>query len=570
MDTIRQSKLNVFLFLLLAMQTTILHAVAYEKTYTVKAGETLSDIARRYNLAIEDLAKKNHLQDANIIYPGQILQLSSAVHRVAATASEPSSDDSVVEQTHSGIKDKITKQPSKAKRLAQQSGQKRPEKQYQTTLLNRPLSIGGEIGTDVDYRKNVDLKDKSQDEEGFLAGDLELEFFLQWNEKISFLLEPKWSYERDLYVRKNDSGNDKKNSNSYFRRGQSWIYISDIADTDLAIQIGRQSFRDSREWWWDQDLDAIRFHFERKKISAEFGIAKELAKVDSDDNGIDPEQKDVVRLLGKLEWEWAKKQELAVFITHHDDQSGHFIEDQVIDKASEDNSDAKLTWLGLRASGRKKLKGARRFYYWADVARVNGDEQQIDFDNFGTDRRIVDSIGSFDVDGWAFDIGATYRSKLKGKPRFTLAYAKGSGDSNLADNKNTIFRQTGLHKNDGRFQSVNRFRYYGELLRPELSNLSISTIAIGLPLLQRSSMELVFHRYQQVDAVDSLRNDQLEDGPNGKNTFIGEEVDLIFGIEETTSWEWEFAASVFKAGDAFGKNDNELAYKVRLSLDYNF
>ena len=41
------------------------------KTYTVKSGDTLSDIASKYKTTVAKLVKDNNIKNANLIYPGQ-------------------------------------------------------------------------------------------------------------------------------------------------------------------------------------------------------------------------------------------------------------------------------------------------------------------------------------------------------------------------------------------------------------------------------------------------------------------------------------------------------------------
>lgn len=48
---------------------------ALEASYQVKIGDTLSAIARRFGTTVQELAQLNHITDVNLIYPGQILQL---------------------------------------------------------------------------------------------------------------------------------------------------------------------------------------------------------------------------------------------------------------------------------------------------------------------------------------------------------------------------------------------------------------------------------------------------------------------------------------------------------------
>ena len=57
-DTV-QSKVNQLL------------GVEVTKTYTVKSGDTLSEIANKYNTTVEKLVKDNNIQNANLIYVGQ-------------------------------------------------------------------------------------------------------------------------------------------------------------------------------------------------------------------------------------------------------------------------------------------------------------------------------------------------------------------------------------------------------------------------------------------------------------------------------------------------------------------
>lgn len=44
-------------------------------TYTVKSGDTLTDIARKYGTTVEALVASNGIQNKNLIYVGQVLQI---------------------------------------------------------------------------------------------------------------------------------------------------------------------------------------------------------------------------------------------------------------------------------------------------------------------------------------------------------------------------------------------------------------------------------------------------------------------------------------------------------------
>ena len=52
----------------------ILESKSY-KTYTVKSGDTLSEIAEKYNTTVNKIVKDNNIENANLIYPGQKLKI---------------------------------------------------------------------------------------------------------------------------------------------------------------------------------------------------------------------------------------------------------------------------------------------------------------------------------------------------------------------------------------------------------------------------------------------------------------------------------------------------------------
>jgi alginate production protein len=83
-------------------------------------------------------------------------------------------------------------------------------------------------------------------------------------------------------------------------------------------------------------------------------------------------------------------------------------------------------------------------------------------------------------------------------------------------------------------------------------------------------MDLVYHNYQQVYADTILRSARIDTPLTGENTDIGDEIDLVIGIEEWQQWEMKFIGSVFFAGDAYGPGAREKAYRADLQLKYIF
>lgn len=44
-------------------------------TYTVKSGDTLSEIAKKFNTTYQEIARKNNIKNPNKIYVGQVLKI---------------------------------------------------------------------------------------------------------------------------------------------------------------------------------------------------------------------------------------------------------------------------------------------------------------------------------------------------------------------------------------------------------------------------------------------------------------------------------------------------------------
>ncbi|MBN6013184.1 LysM peptidoglycan-binding domain-containing protein [Streptococcus oralis] len=55
-------------------------------TYTVKPGDTLSEIAEKYNTTVEKLATKNNIKDIHLIYVDQVLVIEGTASTVAPAA----------------------------------------------------------------------------------------------------------------------------------------------------------------------------------------------------------------------------------------------------------------------------------------------------------------------------------------------------------------------------------------------------------------------------------------------------------------------------------------------------
>lgn len=194
--------------------------------------------------------------------------------------------------------------------------------------------------------------------------------------------------------------------------------------------------------------------------------------------------------------------------------------------------------MGVRAYGRP----SDSFNYWTEVGVVRG----------------KDPLNQ-NYSASAFDVGGTYRfTKVSMQPSVTLGYAYGSGDGNPNDNKNREFRQTGLQSNEGRFGGLTQFKVYGETFDPELSNLRIFTLGIGLRPASNAFVDLVYHTYRLNRIGNDLRGSALTALVNQDDTRlsrnVGSEIDFIVGFRNLFGikrFGFEVRAGWFFPGDAY-------------------
>ena len=351
---------------------------------------------------------------------------------------------------------------------------------------------------------------------------------------------------------------------SMLERGEIWAHFARLFASDFSLRIGRQNFVEPRRWWWDDDLDAVRLYYSRDPLRFYAGVAEELGRKSSGDKFIDPEQDKVRRFIGHANWRLAEGLTLGTFYLAQRDRSSRHAVDAVIETEREDLSDANLRWFGLRASGETTLASGDILSYWADTAEVNGDETTFEYLEQTPSSSLVNTRSTRRVRGRAIDLGVAWAPLMWRNPTLTISHARGTGDQNQNDGIDSNYRQTGLQDQD------EEFRNYGELLRPELSNLSIFATTFGFSVHTRTRVTLGYHRFRQLHPAPFLRSARIESNPNGVDKRIGSETSLLIEIREWKNIQIDLVAATFTAGRAFGDEAGCQARSTFAKLTYKF
>jgi alginate production protein len=432
---------------------------------------------------------------------------------------------------------------------------RRPDAPLSIELFGKPVQLSGGWEYTDERRDNFDLDNADARDRRVRGHEIKLEARALIDERTQAFAQIK-----GLHETRRTQG-DGREVNRSLERGQMWWQRERLFDTPWSLQVGRVELLDRRAWWWDEDLDAVRLRHAGSGWRLDTGLARELARKSSADSGVASEQRGVTRWFGQATWPWAERHALDAFWLVQGDASSRPAAGAVF--ANEDRtdpSDLRARWVGLRASGEWRFDSGPRLAYWADTALLSGRERLTPFEEQDNGSFIAGATQRRKVSGNAFDIGATGTLALPLRPSLTVGYARGSSG----------FRQTGLQENKARFAGVKRWQRYGELLQPELANLSVATLGAGVRVLDNTSIELVAHRLRQVRAAESVRGARLSADPQGANRSLGREIDLLVAVRESKRVEFLFKASHFKPGAAFAREQRDPARSVEFVVSVNF
>lgn len=413
-------------------------------------------------------------------------------------------------------------------------------------------------------RRNLDLDSTEPDRRDRLSQEIKLSVDVLLGEHASVLLSVKGVADRDL-----KREGREPSSESAVERDDMWLQIRHLGGEPLSFQIGRIPLSEERTWWWDESLDAFRLTWRGEATFLDTGLGREIARVSNREEHIDKVEQGIGRWFGRAGYVWRPRHAVELFWLHAKDGSDSTPIGQVIPEEDADESDATLNWVGARLSGEERMADGMRIRYWGDVASVRGTERISDYVDSGTGvANQGDSIRK--VRGTGFDVGASWTLGATFSPTVTAAYALGTGDSDDSDGVDGTFRQTGLNENKVRFRGVTRFRRYGEVFRPQLSNLSVSTVGLGARPIPSASIDVVWHRFFLMKADGRMPDSRLNRDPDGLSKELGSEVDLILGWRAASNVDLALRYGVFKAGRAFGTGQGETARNLEATLNLEF
>lgn len=388
--------------------------------------------------------------------------------------------------------------------------------------LTDNLVAGGEIQWDIEWRKNHNLRNDRERDRLIQEASAELELSFRPDDR--FFAFTKFRLGRKFVIFDEQRNLD---FNTRIDVNQAYFVALDVPVEGIALEVGRQKFDQGREWVMDDEIEGARLFFDLNEVLVEASVSKRF--IDKSDR-----EAGIVNYLVAAHFDPWEDANLFLYGLHREHG----------DLVDLDRTHVGLSFKSTFAEDDGKV--------WVDFSYVWGSEDDLD------------------VEGYGFDVAGMYVfSTMDWEPSIYFDIAYGSGDDDPADGKDSSFRQTGLNDNNDKFNGVTSFRYLGELVRPEVSNLIVMSTGFGFRPYRKTSVDVMFHHYRQVKASTTIRRSRLRLDPQGVKRNLGWEVDIIVGLEAWKPLEMEVVLAYFHPGSAFGPSPDD-AWFLTFQAEWNF
>ena len=401
--------------------------------------------------------------------------------------------------------------------------------------IQKHVDLKAKIESEVTLEENYDLDSKTDDSKGEVESIASLAVTIMPHEKIKAYANLGVAHEYEF----TDEAGSTKDRDFEVRLSEAYILFGEMIKNS-EVTIGRQKFTDKRAWFYAAKIDAFRYVYSLEKLLFDFSVGRG-GIVERDLFSWD-ESKDIINYIFKSEYKMTDNNtsELHVLYSHGYD-------------------DAWVRPFVVGASSYGSISNA--FTYWSHIAWTKGREHVKRWD--GDER-------TFSFQGFGFDAGCRYEFDVPLKPSLCIGYAFGSGDDEPNNGDSEGFRQSGLQYNYARLNGITDINYYGELFKPELSNLNVVTAGVGVRPHKKVSAEIVYHYYVQHKHDSEIKYSSLDADPLGLHRELGQEIDFILAVNRFYNFDLKATFGIFLPGEAFASSNDSTALLGKVQVRYKF
>ena len=394
----------------------------------------------------------------------------------------------------------------------------------QTTPQYPPTELGGEIELNLSQADEQDENGDRRRDTAAAELKLTLDFEQEWGRYVQFSTRLALSSVRF-------SEEELNNDDDEFSYDVERLHLDLEPNKAFQLRLGRQRISDEMQTILDENLDGVRFRYRQKRV--EYSLSH--TEKDGVELGTRSSQDNIRNTFGSITFDGVKGSSWMPYLLHR------------TFSAPDSEDGFENTWIGLQGIVEPKKSPLR---YWVHASVLDGSRD--------------DDDESTELGGAMVDLGINWRFDVALKPTLSLALTHASGGS--AEDR---FRQSGLHDNDFALNGYNSFRYRGEVLDPEFTNIQIITLGLGAKLGKDWEADIALHSYEQVEIDDQLRGSDIGYDPLGVNGNLGFGADLIVSFSPVKGLDIKGSTGAFSPGDAFDDEQN-LAWVTQLEIGYSF
>lgn len=386
-----------------------------------------------------------------------------------------------------------------------------------TIQATENLRLGGQLSVNPDLQDDYKLDRSKPHERTKMAESAKMDAL--------WLIDDAGSYSMfEVTAGRTDS--NREDSSDLYRRTEQFEVsraLASIRITEgLQLVSGRQDFQEDRRWLYNEVMDGVRILDDLGDVEVEIGAATGRAVL-AENNPTEDTQLYEANLRWDIDRNWTASA-------------------YVLKRLDDTVADHEPLLYGFRSS----LRPRTGLGYWLELGGAAGHSTFVP--NGQVSKRFESNIL-----GYAFDTALTYTLDAPLRPYFAAGYAMGTGAGPNANKQG--YRQSGYQDNNGKLGGVTSMRYYGEVLRPELSNIGIATVATALRPSTDSAITFAYHHYIQDTPTDYSPVTDLRAYPNGQSWRLGYELDVVLGYRPRAGTTIELTAGRFFPGSAFDTRD---------------
>lgn len=404
------------------------------------------------------------------------------------------------------------------------------------------LFLGGSGTLEYTDEEEYDLDRTTERDQVSTGATANLDALWLFDDKASYAIFEAGFGRSDTY-QDSPTRPDRTNESAQINRAAVSLAVA----PRVQVLVGRTDFEDEKEWLFDRTLDGFRGIYDDGDWRFDVGAAVGR-DIGSQPNNTENTQLYITMLRYRMTPDWW----IGSYVLGRDDQT-------VLDHEP--------LLVGLRSIDDPKTG----FGHWAELGMARGHTRW--GNNPGgppggpSNSAVLDDRQ--DIDGWCFDLLAKYTFDNDYRPCFVLGYAYGSGEKD--SNSSQGYRQSGYQDNNAKIGGVTSFRYYGDVFRPELANVVVTTAAASIRPLPNTSLTAVYHTYLQDFAGQDVPITDLRVGsgsvPNGRDADLGWEIDLVFGYRANL-FTVEFLFGRFEPGPGFDAQDPTTKFDVTARISF--